>query len=67
MGFQYRNKKDGALYFLLKKKVKLRSKIEREIYYFSKKLDNKLFTTMPEGYEVWENPNTGMPLLKKIK
>lgn len=66
-GFSYRNKKNGDLFYLHKKEVQLRSKTKQTIFYFSGTVTPDLMATMPEGYEVWENPNTGMPLLKKLK
>lgn len=66
MGLIYTNKKGGEKFYLHKKMVTLRSKREQLIYYFARVLDNKYFATLPDGYEVWENPNTGMPLIKKL-
>lgn len=57
--FVYKSKKNGQS-FWLHMKVKGNAKI----YYFSKDPKGALFD-LPRGYEVVENPKTGMPFLKK--
>ncbi|MEM5836530.1 MAG: hypothetical protein QW451_01170 [Candidatus Aenigmatarchaeota archaeon] len=57
--FVYKSKKNGQK-FWLHMKVKGNAKI----YYFSKDPTGALFD-LPRGYEVVENPKTGMPFLRK--
>jgi hypothetical protein len=57
--FVYKSKKTGQKYWL-HVKVKGNSKI----FYFSKDPANAIFD-LPWGYEVVENPKTGLPFLRK--
>lgn len=67
MAYTMTNSK-GQTYVLHSKKVTLKGGLHRQIYYFSKEEnENKEFSidAVPEGYEVVENPKTGLPFLKK--
>lgn len=65
MAYQHTNKK-GQTYYLHQKQVKLRNGREQTIYYFGReeKKDEAL-NSVPKGYQVDENPRTGLPYLKK--
>jgi hypothetical protein len=58
--FVYKNKK-GDKFWLHSKQ---RSKVT--IYYFSRERKGALWN-LPKGYEVFENPITGFPFLRKKK
>ncbi|MEM5853614.1 MAG: hypothetical protein QXG39_00725 [Candidatus Aenigmatarchaeota archaeon] len=57
--FVYKSKKTGEKFWL-----HMMVKGKARIYYFSKDPTNALFD-LPPGYEVVENPKTGMPFLRK--
>jgi hypothetical protein len=57
--FVYKSKKTGQKYWL---HVKIRG--NSKVYYFSKDPANALFS-LPWGYEVVENPKTGLPFLRR--
>ncbi len=62
MPISYTNRK-GYTYYLHEKKTKK----ENTKYYFSKKADNsdKLCEEIPNGYEIYENPNNAQVFLRK--
>jgi len=63
---QHANSK-GVTYYLNCKKVKFGGKM-RDIYYFSKTKKNETYCEeMPEGYVVFENKKTGLPMLMPKK
>lgn len=58
------SKKSGKTYFLHSKAVSL-SGITRDIYYFAGAAGEGVMAEVPAGYEVVENPRSGLPMLKK--
>jgi hypothetical protein len=58
--YVHKNKK-GDRYWLHLKVIK-----KINLYYFSKNPDSAL-SDIPSGYEVTENPKTGLPFLRKKK
>lgn len=56
----------GQTYYLHERMVKLRGGRDQKIYFFAKQVKAGAIAAVPEGMTVWENPNTGLPLLKKI-
>lgn len=56
--FVYKNKKKEKFWLHMSQRG------NRVIYYFSKNPEGALFS-VPLGYEVVENPKTGMPFLRK--
>jgi hypothetical protein len=64
MTFAVKSKKTGTEYFLHGNKMPNGA----TLYYFSKAVNaDKALEAIPAGYEVSENPATGLPILKKIK
>jgi len=55
--------RNGDLYYL-KRKL---SKTGKPRYFFSKKVDGDLPTKIPEGFEVYENPNAQVFLRRKLQ
>ncbi len=53
MGYEHENSK-GKKYYLHNR---------GKLYFFSKKEEGSI--ELPEGYDVIENPKTGLPMLKK--
>jgi hypothetical protein len=57
--YKYKTKKDKQEFYLhVKEKGKMR------LYFFSKDSVDAI-SSMPGGYEIVENPTTGMPFLRK--
>ena len=66
MAYSTESKKSGVTYYLHSKEVTLRGGRKQVIYYFAKEeKDNAC--DMPDGYEVMENPKTGLPMLRRAK
>lgn len=63
MAFTYKNKK-GKTYVLHGRNTKLKSGVERTIYFFSSSEQKGAMDKMPEGFEVMET-QTGLPVLKR--
>ena len=61
------SKKSGQDYFLHTKIVLLAGKRKQRIYWFAKAKTKDALHQLPEGYEVFENPRTGLPMLRKKK
>ncbi len=58
----------GQNYFLHFKDVILKNGREQRIYFFAKVVkDEGSMEGLPEGFEVSENMQTGLPVLKKIR
>lgn len=64
MAHSVESKKSGTTYYLHSKDVTLRGGRKQTIYYFAKEAKDNA-CDMPDGYEVMENPKTGLPMLKK--
>ncbi len=57
----------GQTYYLHGKNVILKNGREQRIYYFAKTIRVEALDAIPEGYEISENTQTGLPVLKKIR
>lgn len=62
MGIEYVNRKDDT-YFLQVRKTKA----GKPSYYFGRKLTGVPVDTLPEGYEIYENPKDAQVFLRKAK
>ena len=58
MAYSYKNKK-GQIYWLHSREVKTGAKL----FFFSKKPEESI--DLPPSYQVFENPRTGLPMVKK--
>ena len=68
MAFSVKSKKSGKMYHLHSKEVKLAGGRKQKIFYFSGEMVKPyLLEALPEGYEVFENERTGLPMLRKKK
>lgn len=66
MSFSAVSKKNGKTYYLHSKEFQRSNGIVT--FYFFKGTDSEEgVAELPEGYEVWEFPSTGLPILKKIR
>ncbi len=54
-------------YYLHARDVELRNHHAQRIYFFAKTQKPGAIDTLPEGYEIVENPRTALPVLRKIK
>lgn len=59
------SQKSGKTYYLHSRNVTLRGGREQTIYFFAQTEKDGVLDALPAGYEVSENPRTGLPLLKK--
>ena len=66
MSFSHTNSR-GQTYYLHGKKVILKNGREQQIYYFAKTIRVEALDGVPDGYEISENTQTGLPVLKKIR
>ncbi len=67
MAFTAKSKKSGKSYHLHSKEVKLAGGRLQRIYYFAGEAGENAIDALPEGYEVFENKRTGLPMLRKKK
>jgi len=67
MAFSVKSKKSGKTYYLHTKEVELAGGRKQRIYYFAGEAAKNVLNELPEGYEVIENKQTGLPMLKKKK
>jgi hypothetical protein len=64
MALKVKSQKNGTEYFLHGNKMSNGA----TLYYFSKVVTpEKAIEAVPAGYEISENPATGLPILKKSK
>ncbi len=64
MAYSVKSKKNGTEYFLHSRPA---ANGKTPIYFFCKTEKEGVQDKMPEGYEVSENPVTGLPILKKTR
>lgn len=64
MAYSVKSKKNGTEYYL---HSRLAANGKTPIYYFAKAPQEGAQDKMPDGYEVSENPRTGLPILKKTR
>ncbi len=67
MAYSVKSAKSGKEYFLHERKQTLKGGQQVTLYYFAGTAGEAAINSLPAGYEVSENSNTGLPLLKKIK
>ena len=66
MAFSTTNRRQEQ-YFLHARDIELRNHHSQRIYFFAKSEQVGAIDHVPEGYEIVENPRTGLPVLRKIK
>ena len=67
MSYSVNSTKTGKEYFLHERKQLLKGGQVVTLYFFAGAAGEGAIDQLPEGYEVSENPNTGLPLLRKAK
>ena len=65
MAFSAQSKKSGKTYYLHTKEVTLKGDRKQTIYYFAGEAGPNAVDSLPEGYVVAENSQTGLPILKR--
>ena len=60
--FKVKSKKSGTEYYLHSRPA---ANGTTPLYYFGKEAKENAISALPDGYEISENPNTGLPVLKK--
>ena len=65
MAYSVQSKKSGRTYYLHSRDQSLRGGHVQTIYFFGSQPKAGAIDAMPNGYRVAENPNTGLPFLKK--
>jgi hypothetical protein len=65
MAFSVVSKKSGKTYFLHSRQQELKGGRTVTLYYFAGEAAAGAIDALPDGYEVMENPKTGLPMLKK--
>ncbi len=65
VAFSVVSQKSGKTYYLHSRDVTLRGGRQQTIYFFAQTEKDGVLDELPAGYEVSENPRTGLPLLKK--
>ncbi|HXI18899.1 MAG TPA: hypothetical protein VNM48_21245 [Chloroflexota bacterium] len=64
MPYSYKNSK-GQTYILHGKEVTLQGGRKQKIHYFAREAKPEALDAVPAGYNVIENPRTGLPFLKR--
>jgi hypothetical protein len=62
MAYSVKSKKSGTPYFL---HGRLAANGKTTLYYFGKEAKDGALDALPAGYQISENPLTGLPILKK--
>ena len=65
MPYSVKSKKSGKTYFLHSRRQPLKGGHIQTLYFFANEPRDGVMDAMPQGYQLHENPNTGLPLLKK--
>ena len=60
--FKVKSKKSGTEYYLHSRAA---ANGTTKLYFFAKEVKDGSLTALPDGYEISENPTTGLPVLKK--
>jgi len=67
MAYSVKSEKSGKTYYLHTKEVELAGGRKQRIFYFSGQAGENTLDELPNGYEVFENKRTGLPMLRKKK
>lgn len=67
MAYSVTSKKSSREYFLHMRDVTLKNGRQQRIYFFAPTQQAGAQDAVPAGYEVDENPRTGLPFLRKSK
>ena len=67
MAFSVVSNKSKKTYYLHSREVTLKGDRKQRIFFFAGEVKEGALDALPEGYEVMENPRTGLPMLRGKK
>jgi hypothetical protein len=67
MAFSVVSKKSNKTYYLHSREVVLKGDRKQRIFFFAGEVKEGALDALPDGYEVMENPRTGLPMLRGKK
>ncbi len=67
MPYSVISKKSKKLYHLHCRETALNGGKVRKLFFFAAQIQEGALDALPEGYEVFENERTGLPMLRKKK
>ena len=67
MAYSVISKKSNKPYYLHCRETVLRGGKAQKIFFFGGEAKEGALDSLPEGYEVFENERTGLPMLRKKK
>lgn len=67
MAFSVISKKSNKPYYLHSRETVLNGGKARKIFFFAGQVQEGALDALPEGYEVFENERTGLPMLRGKK
>lgn len=67
MAYSVISKKSNKPYYLHAKETILNGGKSRKIFFFAGAVKEGALEALPEGYEVFENERTGLPMLRGLK
>ncbi len=67
MAYSVVSKKSNKTYYLHSRETVLKGGKTQKIFFFAGDIREGALDALPEGYEVFENPRTGLPMLRGKK
>ena len=67
MAYSVVSKKSNKTYYLHSRETVLRGGRKQAIFFFAGQISEGALDALPEGKEVFENPRTGLPMLRGKK
>lgn len=67
MAYSVISKKSNKPYYLHSRETTLNGGKVRKLFFFGGQVQEGAIDALPEGYEVFENERTGLPMLRKKK
>jgi hypothetical protein len=67
MAYSVNSKKNNKPYYLHSRETTLKGGRVQRIFYFAGQVQDGAIEAVPEGYEVFENERTGLPMLRRKK
>ncbi len=67
MAYSVVSKKSNKTYHLHSRETELKGGRKQRIFFFGGEVKEGALDALPEGYEVFENERTGLPMLRRKK
>ncbi|MDD2709652.1 MAG: hypothetical protein PHV34_16825 [Verrucomicrobiae bacterium] len=67
MAFSVVSKKSSKTYYLHSRETVLKGGRTQKIFFFGGEVKEGALDALPDGYEVFENERTGLPMLRRKK